>query len=148
MISSMASQITGVTLYTQPFVQAQIKENNKAPRHWPLCRNSPVTGEFPAQKASSAENAYIWWRHHEVVDLLTSMGKLMTVTINERCVISSTHWGRDKTAVIMQTTYSNGFSGTKILQFRLNIHWNLFLGGPTNKWPSSGDKQLSEPMMA
>ena len=24
-------------LFTQPFVQAQIKENIKAPRHWPLC---------------------------------------------------------------------------------------------------------------
>ena len=30
-----------------------------------LCaRNSPVTGEFPAQKASNAENVSIWWRHH------------------------------------------------------------------------------------
>ena len=26
--------------------------------------NSPVTGEFPAQKGSDAENASIWWRHH------------------------------------------------------------------------------------
>ena len=26
--------------------------------------NSPVTGEFPAQMASSAENVAIWWRHH------------------------------------------------------------------------------------
>ena len=25
--------------------------------------NSPVTGEFPAQKACSAENVSIWWRH-------------------------------------------------------------------------------------
>ena len=31
-----------------------------------LCAgNSPVTGEFPAQKASNAENATIWWRHHD-----------------------------------------------------------------------------------
>ena len=30
-----------------------------------LCEgNSPVTGEFPAQKASNAENVSIWWRHH------------------------------------------------------------------------------------
>ena len=27
-------------------------------------RNSPVTGEFPAQRASNAENVSIWWRHH------------------------------------------------------------------------------------
>ena len=26
--------------------------------------NSPVTGEFPAQRASNAENDSIWWRHH------------------------------------------------------------------------------------
>ena len=26
--------------------------------------NSPVTGEFPAQRASNAENISIWWRHH------------------------------------------------------------------------------------
>ena len=30
-----------------------------------LCAgNSPVTGEFPAQRASNAENVFIWWRHH------------------------------------------------------------------------------------
>ena len=27
--------------------------------------NSPVTGEFPAQRASNAENVSIWYRHHE-----------------------------------------------------------------------------------
>ena len=27
--------------------------------------NSPVTGEFPAQSSSNAENVSIWWRHHE-----------------------------------------------------------------------------------
>ena len=26
--------------------------------------NLPVTGEFPAQRASNAENVSIWWRHH------------------------------------------------------------------------------------
>ena len=26
--------------------------------------NSPVTGEFPTQRASNAENVSIWWRHH------------------------------------------------------------------------------------
>ena len=28
--------------------------------------NSPGTGEFPAQMASNAENASIWWRHHGI----------------------------------------------------------------------------------
>ena len=36
-----------------------------------LCAgNSPVTGEFPAQRASNAENVSIWWRHHGVSELL------------------------------------------------------------------------------
>ena len=31
-----------------------------------LCEgNSPVTNEFPAKRASNAENVSIWWRHHE-----------------------------------------------------------------------------------
>ena len=51
-------------MFTQPLIKAQIKENIKAPRHWPLCRESPVTGEFPAQRANNAENVSIWWRHH------------------------------------------------------------------------------------
>ena len=34
-----------------------------------LCAgNSPVTGEFPAQRASNAENVSIWWRHYRYVN--------------------------------------------------------------------------------
>ena len=51
-------------LFTQPFILAQIKENIKAPRHWLWEGNSVVTGEFPAQMASNAENVSIWWRCH------------------------------------------------------------------------------------
>ena len=44
--------------------KAQIKETSKL-RVTGLCEgNSQVTGEFPAQKASNAENVSIWWRHH------------------------------------------------------------------------------------
>ena len=40
-----------------------------------LCEgNSPVTGEFPAQRASNAENVSIWWRHHAVMSPECSMG--------------------------------------------------------------------------
>ena len=31
-----------------------------------LCEgNSPVTGEFPSQRAGNTENVSIWWRHHD-----------------------------------------------------------------------------------
>ena len=34
-----------------------------------LCAgNSPGTGEFPAQRASNAENVSIWWRHYAMVN--------------------------------------------------------------------------------
>ena len=42
-------------LFTQSLIQAQIKENIKAPRHWPLCGEFTGTGEFPAKRASNAE---------------------------------------------------------------------------------------------
>ena len=51
-------------LFTEPFIQAQIEENIKAPRHWLCAGNSPVTGEFLAQMASNAENISVWWHHH------------------------------------------------------------------------------------
>ena len=44
------------------------RRSKKAPkcRVTGLCEgNSPVTGEFPAQRASNAENVSIWWRHHD-----------------------------------------------------------------------------------
>ena len=59
-------------LFTQPFIQAEIKENIKAPRHWPLCGEFTGTGEFPAQMASNAENVSIWWRHHETFAQITT----------------------------------------------------------------------------
>ena len=51
-------------LFSQQFIQAQMTENMKAPRHWPLCGEFIGTDEFPAQRASNAENVPIWWRHH------------------------------------------------------------------------------------
>ena len=51
-------------LFTQSFIQTQIKENIKAPSHWPLCGEFTGTGEFPTQMVSNAENVSISWRHH------------------------------------------------------------------------------------
>ena len=57
-----------------------------------LCAgNSPGTGEFPSQRASTAENVSIWWRHHEMVvllkralwvaeDVIVSSGAIRTLT--------------------------------------------------------------------
>ena len=58
------------SLFAQPFVRAHIKETSKL-RVAGLCEgNSPVTGEFPSQRASNAENVSIWWRHHVFLDVV------------------------------------------------------------------------------
>ena len=72
-MNTMALKSPASPLFTQPFIQTQITGNIKASRHWPLrARNSPVTGEFPAQKASNTENVSISWRHHDSFYFLIS----------------------------------------------------------------------------
>ena len=68
-MDTMASQITGLTIVYLTVYSAQIKENIKAPRHWPLCWEFTGTGYFPAQMAGNAENASIWWRHHVEIQI-------------------------------------------------------------------------------
>ena len=67
-----------------------------------------------------------------------------------------THWGRDKMAVIFQTTFSNAFPWMKMNDFRLRFHWSLFPKGRINNIPSlvqimacrrPGDKPLTWPMI-
>ena len=43
-MGAIASQITSLTIVYSIFIQTQIKENIKAPRHWPLC------GEFTGDR--------------------------------------------------------------------------------------------------
>ena len=59
MMRTMASQIAIALLFAQPFVQAYIKQNIKAPLHWPLWREStgdrliPLTmGQYNAENVS------------------------------------------------------------------------------------------------
>ena len=65
-----------------------------------LCEgNSPVTGEFPTQRASNAENVSLWWCHHVPV-------------LNQQVWLISCHG--DMTWINMTT-----------LHFILNIHSSL-----------------------
>ena len=46
-----------------------------------LCEgNSPVTGEFPAQRASNVKTASIWWRHHGSPFLLLVLAYRIPIT--------------------------------------------------------------------
>ena len=64
-ISAMASQITDVSIvYRTACLGADQRKHTKLRLTGLAEENSPVTGEFPAQMASNAENVSIWWRHH------------------------------------------------------------------------------------
>ena len=52
--------------------------------------NSPVTGEFPAQKASNAESVSIWWRRHGQSQESALLA--LTSWIDRRTVISPYKW--------------------------------------------------------
>ena len=64
-MSAMAFQITSLTIvYATVYSSCRSKKTSKFCVTG-LCEgNSPVTGEFPTQRASDAENVSIWWRHH------------------------------------------------------------------------------------
>ena len=62
-MGTIASQITSLTIVYST-VYSGADQISKL-RVTGLCaRNSPKTGEFPAQMASNAESVSIWWRHH------------------------------------------------------------------------------------
>ena len=64
-MSTVASQITGVSIvWSTVYSGAYEKQTPKLCVSGLCVENSPVTSEFPAERASNAENVSIWWRHH------------------------------------------------------------------------------------
>ena len=60
-MSALRLKSTASRVFAQPFIQAQIKENIKAPRHWPL--RVEFTGDWwipHIKRDSDAENVSIW----------------------------------------------------------------------------------------
>ena len=92
-----------------------------------LCAgNSPLTGEFPAQRASNAENASIWWCHHAIfiaiciVSIMLSLDRLckslwvffsIMISVFDLCVLS-THFCQSRFAGIgtIMTLWHGHFS--------------------------------------
>ena len=66
-MTTVASRITSLAVVYSIIYQTQMKKNIKALRHWSLCGEFTGTGEFPAQRASNAENVSIWWSHHALL---------------------------------------------------------------------------------
>ena len=85
MMSAIASQITGVSNVCSAVCSAAKKTSKLSVTG--ICEgNSPVTGEFPAQRASNVENVSIWWRHHVITYLIGYwiLTKLQEISIGYR----------------------------------------------------------------
>ena len=67
-MGSLASQITILTIVYSTVYSGADQRKHQSSVSLTLCAgNLPVTGEFPAQMDSDAENVCIWWRHHVTV---------------------------------------------------------------------------------
>ena len=61
-MSPVAFQITSVSIVYWIVCSGTYQIKHQSPESLAFVR---VTGEFPTQRASNAENASIWWRHHD-----------------------------------------------------------------------------------
>ena len=91
-MGTMASQIPSLTIvHSTVYSDADQTKTSKLRVTGLWADNSPVTWEFPAQMVSNAENASIWWRHHEVYDfckpLLIQQRWLITYMLNVCCQV-------------------------------------------------------------
>ena len=93
----------------------QIKENIKAPRHWPLWGEFTGTGEFPAQRASNAEDVSIWWRHHENLIKVSDIKEEPGAYTNRNCIPK-----KSRTLMTMTSKFHPWFRRKSILMRHLN----------------------------
>ena len=84
-----------------------------------LCaRNSPGTGEYPAQMVSNAENVSIWWRHHAqckgktILRLIylyigISYTRKMILHLHNAMLLNSPHWFGEQTECLIEIMSCN-----------------------------------------
>ena len=63
-MSAIASQITSLTIVYSTVYWGADQRKHQSSASLASVRNSPVTEEFPEQKANNAENVSVWRRHH------------------------------------------------------------------------------------
>ena len=126
-MGARASQITSLTIVYSTVYAGRSKKTSKL-RITGLCvGNSPVTGEFPTQMSSNAENVSIWWRHHYLQLRWPSGGRRRRP---ERCTI------HDPSIRILSRTRSHMEpmpQHTQLMVHPVVIHMVLCHHQPTNR---------------
>ena len=96
-----------------------------------LCANSPVTGEFPTQKASNTENVSIWWCHHVYVTHIKLCSKVSNqwgyhlhscVTYLPRLDVVCWYWFSFTARLV--STHCRDHSGYGLSQWDVGLHYN------------------------
>ena len=83
-MGAIASQITSLTIVDSTVYSSADQRKHQSSASLAICAgNSPVTGEFPAQMASNAENVSIWWRHHATLCWALQMRFPQVVNLGE-----------------------------------------------------------------
>ena len=138
-MSAMASQITGGSIACSIVVSGADQRTQQTPRYFlALCAgNSPVTGEFPTQKAGKTENVSIWWRHLDISRECTSSMGASSNGLNlsdDRLYLpgSPRHWAGWAQYV---ATKNNNVS------FKMPIHYWTIMCGRITWWTFLTGKQ-------
>ena len=117
-MSGMASPIISVSIVYSTVCSGVDQRKILKLRVTGLCAgNSPVTGHFPAQRASNSENVSIGWRHHELPSSVTHWG-LSRPYFNSRwlrrdCVFPLQYW-----QIIFDSKYVYWMYGIPFIQCR------------------------------
>ena len=75
-MGKMASQITSVTIVYSTVYSGADQINIKTTRHWPLWGESTGDRWIPRTKGQNMEKFSIWWHHHALFDMDTTIGYL------------------------------------------------------------------------
>ena len=118
-ISTMAFQIAGVSIVYSTVYSGSDQRKYIKLRVTGLCDgNSPMTGEFPTQRAGNAENVSIWWRHHGKTLSRHNISKELCTIYTYCCIL------------FLFGIHATGTNG--------NWHWpmsiNQLLNTPKYKW--------------
>ena len=129
----MASQIADVSIVCSAVLFGRRSKKTSKLCVTGLCEgNSPVTGEFPAQRASNAKNVSVWWRQHvpRIRNIFHTQHPNIPRNCNVVChPISTPVWSNDGWLIyypLIDNTWINVLSCIYIYIKRCD-HWMNFI---------------------
>ena len=157
-MGAMASQITNLAIVYSTVYSGADQRKHQSFRVTDLCvGNSPVTGEFPAQMASNAENVSIWWRNHIMPThalhlwYVICYARLRARVSTWSCGNKHKHsyWGQNKMAATLQTmnffVFWHRFHWSVSPRVQFTVHKSVLI--QIMVWHRIGHKPLPEPIM-